>query len=412
MNTHTKDPCADDCLCRTVPAEFVRMRYFFGQRLGVVDLADEQSYLVGKQRFHNRLAHGVGVLCGLDADRYVFPQGSDPNSPTTLLRVRRGAALDACGREIVVGWDQCIDVAAWLAQHPEAQQALNAGATSLPLWVALCYCECPSDPSPAPRDPCGCDAGGCEFARIREGFLLKLITDDEAKLIAPKDDQADAQVPDGSSAPDVARIAAQLAAAKCPEPPEDPCLLLASFQAKLDSTGKKVVDISAPDNAVPQRLSLLSTSVLQHWLLPALQAASDAELIGLGPRLGAITFTDAGTDSGTLTIAVDSGDELSADPFPGSALLTANVYRFLDTGKWKKEPAFTASYVSALPRHVEIKWASGLVDGGRYRISIENDLAQPAVDKRMRPLSPPRWARHIRLQKGSDGKLALASTLF
>ena len=58
-------PLADDCLCRTVPAEFVRLRYFFGQRLGVVDLADEQSYLVGKQRFHNRLAHGAGVLCGL-----------------------------------------------------------------------------------------------------------------------------------------------------------------------------------------------------------------------------------------------------------------------------------------------------------------------------------------------------------
>ena len=101
-----------------------------------------------------------------------------------------------------------------------------------------------------------------------------------------------------------------------------------------------------------------------------------------------------------------------ADPFPGSALLTVNVYRFLDTGKWKKEPAFTASYVSALPRNIEIKWASGLIDGGRYRISIENDLAQPAVDKRMQPLSPPRWARHIRLQKGSDGKLALTSALY
>jgi hypothetical protein len=408
MNIHTKDPWADECGCRTVPAEFVRLRYFFGQRLGVVDLTDEQSYLVGKQRFHNRLAHGIGVLCGLDAERYVFPQGSDPNSPTTLLRVSRGAALDACGREIVVGWDNCIDVAAWFAQHPEAQRAVGAGATSLPLWVALCYCECPSDPAPAPRDPCGCDAGGCEFARTREGFLLKLLTDDEAKLIAPKDTPAS----NGSNASDVAHMAAQIAAAKCPEPPDDPCLLLASFQATLDSTGKKITNISAPDNTVPQRLSLLSTSVLQQWLLPALQAAGDAELIGPGPRLGAIAFTDPGADSGTLTIEVDGGDELSVDPFPGSALLTANVYRFLDNGKWKKEPAFTAHYVSAPPRHIEIKWASGLADGGRYRISIENDLAQPAVDKRMRPLSPSRWARHIRLQKGSDGKLALASALF
>ena len=88
-------------------------------------------------------------------------------------------------------------------------------------------------------------------ARIREGFLLKLVTDDEAKLIAPKDDQADAKATNGSNAPDLARIAAQIAGAECPEPPDDPCLLLASFQATLDSTGKKVVDISAPDNTIP-----------------------------------------------------------------------------------------------------------------------------------------------------------------
>jgi hypothetical protein len=111
------DPCAGQA-CLVSPAEFVRLRYFFGQRLNVVDLADEQSYFAGKQRFHNARAHGAGVLCGLTADRYVFPQGSPPATATTLLRVHRGAALDACGREIVVGWDQCIDVAAWYAQHP------------------------------------------------------------------------------------------------------------------------------------------------------------------------------------------------------------------------------------------------------------------------------------------------------
>lgn len=181
--TNTTDPCACDAACLALPAEFVRLRYFFGQRLGVVDLADEQSYLVGKQRFHNMRLHGAGVLCGLDAERYVFPQGADPAKPTTLLRVSCGAALDACGREIVVGWDQCIDVAAWYAQHPNAHPALPA-PPGLTLWVTLCYRECPSDLAPAPRDPCGCDAGGCEFARIREGFQLKLITDEEAKLLA------------------------------------------------------------------------------------------------------------------------------------------------------------------------------------------------------------------------------------
>src|SRR5262245_51949706 len=117
ISSIAKDPCAGEDGCVVAPAEFVRLRYYFGQRLGVVDLSDEQAYVVGKQRFHNARAHGAGVLCGLRAERYRFPQGAAATTPTTLLRVRRGAALDACGREIVVGWDQCIDVAAWWRQN-------------------------------------------------------------------------------------------------------------------------------------------------------------------------------------------------------------------------------------------------------------------------------------------------------
>src|SRR3954469_24897464 len=128
--TLTTDPCGETA-CLVPPAEFVRLRYFFGQRLGVVDLADEQSYLVGKQRLHNLLGHGVGVLCGLRSTRYAFPQGAPPSLPTTLLRVSRGAALDGCGREIVVGWDQCIDVAAWLAQHAAAAKSADDGSLQL-----------------------------------------------------------------------------------------------------------------------------------------------------------------------------------------------------------------------------------------------------------------------------------------
>ncbi len=117
----TMDPCAGDFGCLAAPAEFVRLRYFFGQRLGVIDFVDEQSYVVGKLRLHNRLAHGVGVLCGLQATRFVYPQNAPTGTQTTLLRVSGGVALDPFGREIVVGWDQCIDVAAWYVQHPAAQ---------------------------------------------------------------------------------------------------------------------------------------------------------------------------------------------------------------------------------------------------------------------------------------------------
>jgi hypothetical protein len=432
-----KDPCASDCACLVMPAEFVRLRYFFGQRLGVVDLADEQSYLVGKQRFHNRLGHGVGVLCGLTAERYVFPQGAPPTSDMTLLRVNRGAALDACGREIVVGWDQCIDVAAWFAQR-QAMRAWAAGdvatpangtsgptaaLTSLKLWIALCYRDCPSDPAPAPRDPCGCDAGGCEFARIREGFELKLLTDREEKLLVKREkgsrggDFVPEEVLGESIDKAIARRIAGLAGTHCPEPPDDPCLVLASFTATLDSTGKKVVNISKPDNLIPERLSLLPASALQQGLMDVLAAASNAELVGSGPSYGALEFKGASATGGTLTIAVD-GDLWPDSPLgTGSALLTANLYELIESGgsgtigTWSKS-SFSATYdkpSSGNPGSIALACA-GLSEG-RYRISIENDFAQPAVDKKMRPL-PPRWARHLRLVKDqSSGNLTLADSL-
>jgi len=291
--------------CLVPPAEFVRMRYFFGQRLGVIDLADEQSYVVGKQRFHNLRAHGAGVLCGLRAERYVFPQGSSPATPTTLLRVRRGAALDWCGREVIVGWDQCIDVAAWFAKHKEAQMEA-ANATRLRLWVALCYRECPSDPAPAPRDPCGCDAEGCEFARTREGFELKLLTDAELKthlpshhclIAAPIAEEILDDLPEKA----YARAVALLSGTDCHEA-HDCCLLLADFWAKLDSSHKKIVDIEAPDNTIPERHSLLPTAILQRGILRMLAAAADAELSGQGPRYSRLTFAHGtGAASGTLS---------------------------------------------------------------------------------------------------------------
>jgi hypothetical protein len=414
--TMVTDPCANDTACLVAPSEFVRLRYFFGQRLGVIDLADEQAYLAGKQRFHNARAHGAGVLCGLTAHRYVFPQGSAPATPTTLLRVHRGAALDVCGREIVVGWDQCIDVAAWYAQHPGAHPSGSTPSDSLRLWVALCYRECPSDPAPAPRDPCGCDAGGCEFARIREGFELKLLTDAEARLVVnamSKPPSAAADFGSPSSADAIfAKLAAELAGANCPDPPTEPCLLLANFLAKLDSTGGKVTDLTPPDNAIPERLSLLSTSILQQGLLHALAAATDAGLIGNGPQLQALSFINPGADSGTLSIALGPGDALlSRDPFAAPAQLTVTAYRFKDDGTWEAAAPATTTYVASPSPHLELAWTSALVDDGRYRVLIESDRAQPPVDSKMQPLTPLTWARHFRLHKGSDGNLTLADSL-
>lgn len=396
----TMDPCGG-AACLVPPAEFVRLRYFFGQRLGVVDVADEQSYLIGKQRFHNLLGHGAGILCGLRATRYVFPQGAAATTKTTLLRVSRGAALDGCGREIVVGWDQCIDVAAWFAQHPSASAAVEDG--SLRLWVALRYRECPSDPAPAPRDPCGCDTSGCEFARVREGFELSLLTDAEAEEC------------DLWNEPDEPDVPALLSGASCPEPAADSCLLLASFQAEIDTTAKKATDITAPDNTIPERHTLLRTSVLQALLLQSVAAGGASELIGTGPRLTTVTFENGGADSGTLAVGVDThGVPLSRDdPFAAPVQLTAHVSRLKDDGTWEPAPAFTVAYDPGPPSRITLEWAAGagLIDGGRYRVLIDSDRIQPPVDIEMSPLTPPSWARHFRLVADAGGNLVFADSL-
>jgi hypothetical protein len=503
------DPCAPDTGCIVPPAEFVRLRYFFGQRLNVVDLTDEQAYVVGKQRFHNLRAHGVGILCGLLASRYVYPQGSDPNAKTTLLRVSKGSALDPCGREIIVGWDQCIDVAAWFAQHPAAQGEVDADG-GLHLWILLCYRECPSDPSPAPRDPCGCTSDGCEFARIREGFELKLITDTEAKeLIGGMHRGSGSQTggassiqggataptkapsnPDGTAAPIKAppspgataarttapsnpgktaarttapsnpdattagikapsdqgstpslanvrsapagttpaptapstpgaasgRVGDLLAALECSGPPANQCLFVAAFEATVDASGKKIIDIGQPDNAIPERLTLLPVSLLQHGLVHALEALYAADLVGVGPALTVGTFHDGGADSGTYSIAIaGDGTPLSEDPFsPSPTLLDVRVMQFdAGSGAWVAAPAFTAGYNGGPPMSIDIKFASGLVDQGRYRVYLKSDPAQPPVDQHMLPLTPASWAHHFRLVKdATSGNLVLADSLF
>lgn len=397
-----------------MPAEFVRLRYFFGQRLGVVDLADEQSYLVGKQRFHNQRAHGAGVLCGLQAERYVFPQGTaSTKKHTTVLRVRRGAALDAEGREIVVGWDQCVDVAAWF------QQKMKGKLDEKHLWVALRYRECPSDPAPAPRDPCGCDAGGCEYARTREGFELMLLTEAEAKACTVKAPALQhllhlhaEQMLHGTAEAMLDRAVAGLIGEPCPTSNDDSCLLLARFAVDLDADGAKVINIGEPDNAAVGRVSLVPTALLQEALLHLMAGAADAGQLGDGPRLSDLTFHSSGEEKGTLSIAISLAKDHTpfCDPVSSiPAALKTKVSFFDDEGHWSVIP-LEINYMKNPRPHLALDLKD--LKPGRYRVLVETNHAQPPVDKKMRPLSPPQWARHFRLEKNDMGTLVLAKTLY
>ncbi len=78
-----------------------RTRFFAGQLLTEADLNNEQSYLLAKNRLHNRYLHGWGVVCGLqvvcgECDGWVT--------------VKTGYALDPCGNDIIVCADQPFNV--------------------------------------------------------------------------------------------------------------------------------------------------------------------------------------------------------------------------------------------------------------------------------------------------------------
>ena len=353
-----------------LPPEFARMRYFFGQRLGVIDLSDEQGYHVGKRRFHNLYGHGFGVLCGLQAERFVA-QGASPTDPTSVLLVHRGAALDGCGREIVVGVDQCVDVDSWFQQHkddPGVQAWFDPNAPRDPiLWVALRYRECPTDPAPAPRDPCGCDTQGCEYGRVREGFELALLTEDLHTGCVHDTFPAARDLDAALGAADPARALATLAGGPCPEPAYDGWLCLASLRLTFSGTPPRVTDLSAPDNAIAERATLLSTSALQALVLDLGVAAAAAGTIGAGPTLGELTFAGTGTDAGTLALEVRLFDDGSGPtPLAEGTFDPADVHvhRFDDTnGTWLAASTATVSY-QASHSQIEVVFAAGDVGSG------------------------------------------------
>lgn len=428
MNGVAKSCCpeTDVTCCAAIPPEFVRLRYFFGQRLGVVDLHEEQAYHAGKMRFHNRRLHGAGVLCGLRVERFVFPQGAPPNTPTTVLRVIKGAAIDACGREIVVGADHCIDVNAWY-QINRIREEVSEWAVpgEHPLCVALRFRECPSDPMPAPRDPCGCEPSGCEFGRVRESFELALLTESEQPLcaftLAPS--LADIQrilagSPQGlalTTAETVHRAIHRAVAAGCADFPLDSWLCLACFQVVIGTDGN-VTDIVQLANDGPDRLSLLPTAVLQEMFVESLAGEAASNAVGPGPRISNLVFTGSGLDAGTLRIELALVNEgspptpipLAEGTFQGSFV---EVQRY-DEAAFNWQPVTTTAVYNPAPPHILLTWAAGdLAVDGLYRVAVESPHSTPVIDRKMRPLLPAPFAAQFKLVD-VGGTLQPADSLF
>lgn len=74
-----------------------RPRFFFGKLLTAEDFAQEQQYVLEKQKRHNRSLHGFGVVSGLKV-----------TTKSGKIAVEPGLALDCQGNEIVIGTAQTL----------------------------------------------------------------------------------------------------------------------------------------------------------------------------------------------------------------------------------------------------------------------------------------------------------------
>jgi hypothetical protein len=381
------DPSAGTC--PPLPDAFVRLRYFFGKRLGVADLRDEQAYHRGKGRFHNRHLHGSGVVCGLALSRFEV-EGGD----ATVLRVSAGAALDTCGREIIVGQDQCIDLAAWFRRRQE--EATREGATFPPtgavaadgtmrVHVAVRYRECPTAPEPAPRDPCSSDGGGCEFGRVVESFELGVLFAEEvsdAVRTGIRHPNAETLRTLLEGAPDSEAFAAALATeltGPCPETNDPDWIVLGTF----DTTVKAPADdATAPPDLVALSDEadwegppswLLSTSALQDLLLAAVLPAPGA----LPPPVLGLTLTTGALDD-TLSVALAA--EVDAES-PTTGFLEL---RSLAAGAWSNVTLGTITAVGGALPSLDIVIPGGLAVGTRGTLALTR--AGGLMDAHFRPI--------------------------
>jgi hypothetical protein len=385
-----------------------------------MELTDQAAYHAGKHAFHNARAHGFGVLCGLRVERFVHPQM--PTTKTTFLRVTRGAALDPCGREVLVGVDQCIDLKAWYSKHgnrPTMAAAKASGTQAI--YVAVRYRDCPSDPVSAPRDSCACETTGTEFGRVREAFELGLFSAEEAKdvLAGPVFPDRDALLGalggalGGNAGGDVDALDAaidELLSKCCPPSPEKEWLALARFKVELTTNSSGTVELTDivpdPDNAPPERHSLLPTWALQFL---ALRTAADTGQLAAGPRWQPLSLS--GSSGGAVKLLVPI--TLANFPMAESTFDPATVkLHKLDTSsfKWVSVSFASTSYDGATSTvRMEL---SSIEEDVPHRLVIDPQFETPLVDRAMRPVTPLRFAQDFRAVKdGAGPALRLAPVL-
>ena len=196
--------------------QFERNRYFHGKLMTARDMQAEQDYQIGRLNALSRLLVGEGIVCGLNVASV-----TDVSNGIEIT-VEPGAALDCCGRLIVV--------------EDTATQNLDAPSTDQ-IYVFLDHKESSKDRVPVPGSD-RATGGECTYNRIVETFEVTY------REVAPDDytELPDVEFPSGdefgadpeSALIELARSYHQQHLEEC-ETCDDRSVFLGSFEKRSDA---------------------------------------------------------------------------------------------------------------------------------------------------------------------------------
>jgi hypothetical protein len=153
------------------------VNYTLGMMLGVDDFNQEYAYLSGRDQWMARDLVGYGTVCGLR-----ISLDKTQNGPRVF--VSSGTALSPLGQLICVHPAQCAVLNDWMKANQQALQSalFSPLASSLKLYLVLCYRDCPVDPVPIAGEPCRSADNLMAPSRIVDDFTLDLRLNPPAQL--------------------------------------------------------------------------------------------------------------------------------------------------------------------------------------------------------------------------------------
>jgi hypothetical protein len=175
----------------------LRPRFKDGQPLAATDLALTVDHARNRAARHERMAHTLGIVAGLDLATEELPMAG----VTTLqITVKAGLAVDGAGRQIVLANDQPLPPDQFLSDvvSPEFDNAFPDGRTTFPYPLLLTADE-HDGPAPAfSADGCGGTSG---VAPVVEDYQLRIGRRGEHLQLAAQESLGPGEALDGAVRP-------------------------------------------------------------------------------------------------------------------------------------------------------------------------------------------------------------------